>query len=852
MQISHTQNTRPYLLTTILFAFALRLYKLGGQSLWYDETVSVELARKSIPGLLAHTAGDIHPPGYYLLLHAWEQLTRPLVFASSPTTGQLEFLYAWPSFCAGVLLIALLYTLGRKLYSPNVGLIAATLAAINAYQIWYSQEVRMYTIIAALSLICLYTLLKWFDQPASQNNTPLIAYALCAAAGLYIHYYLIFSLIALNLIAFWFVCTKVSQHGKWIRNWIGAQIGTLMLWLPWLPTFWQQATDPPVPPWREPWTLSTFGQSLAETISALAIGQSLPSQWSLLWVTLLGTIGVALFLVATRTRPDQPHHGPPARGIISLYAIGPILLLYTITALGPPVYHVRYLFLFAPLFLLPVARGLWAAWQHKRPIYHASGIALISLNIFALQQFWHTPTHQADDHRAAVIALADQWRPGDLILVNAGWTYTALNTYWPAALNSALDSLPPQLSTRQRLIQTQEPSANQPQILYTGTIDGDPNLGWGSPTSDFYALPQTNAEQALTSLANQHARIWHYRLYDTNSDPNGVIRTWFDQNATQLSDQLFAGPASLRVQLFETGNAPPTVDAPQTQIDTSFGNALLFDYAQKKSQIPAGERLYIHTIWTPQPELASIPADLRFSLRLYRQSTAAPEGSTPEGDLITQLDQPALPPTSTWIDRSTVQQTLALPIPIGTPPGTYSVELVIYREDTGEPLSLPEAENTIFGQRLKIGRVDVLPAQSQFVSTGHIASFDYIELVTAETDRAEVAAGESMQIQLTWLPRANPYADTYNAVIELQSTAGDKQVLQTWREPAGGTHYPSGAWLAEQPVFDRRNLPLDPTIPAGRYQLVLRLERASDGLPIDAQRGWRKVDSVLIAAVQLQ
>lgn len=852
-----SQNPRTYLLLTILTAFALRLYNLGGQSLWYDETVSVELARKTVTGLLAHTAGDIHPPGYYLLLHAWERITRPLVFANSPTAGQLEFLYAWPSFFFGVLLVALLYALGRKLYSPQIGLIAAVLATINGYQIWYSQEVRMYTIIAALGLVCLYALLKWFDQPSPEthaelgrnSNRPLIAYAVIAAIGLYIHYYLIFGLVALNLIALWCVYTKINHRGKWLRNWIAAQIGTLLLWLPWLPTFWRQATDPPVPPWREPWTLSTFGQSLTETVTALFVGQSLPSQWSLLWVIILGTIGVTLFLVARRNRPDQPFHGPPVWGIVTLYALGPILLLYTITALGPPIYHVRYLFLFAPLFLLFVARGLWAAWQHKRVIYHASGLALLSLNILALSLFWRSPIYQADDHRAAVATLAEQWRPGDLILVNAGWTYTALKTYWPTALNRAVDSLPPNPSPRQRLGQQTEPSAraDQPQILYTGTIDGDPNLGWGSPTSDFYALPQSNAKQTLTALAEQHPRIWHYRLYDTNSDPNAAIRAWLDQNTDLLSDQLFAGPASLRVQLFETGSDSPIVNAPQTPINTLFGNALNFDYAQNQPQIPAGQRLYIYTSWTPQPELTSIPADLRFSLRLYRPTAAAPEG-----DLIAQFDQPALPSTSTWVEQPTVQQTLALPIPMGTPPGIYSVELVVYREDTGEPLALPEADNTIYGQRLKIGAVEVLPSQSQFVITELTATFDYIDLITAGTDRTEITEEESLQIQLTWFPRANPYADTYNALFELQSTSNGEQILQSWREPAGGAAYPSGAWISEQPVLERRHLPLDPSIPAGNYQLVLRLERASDGLPIEAQVGWRSVDSIFIATVQVQ
>ena len=43
-----------------------------------------------------------------------------------------------------------------------------------------------------------------------------------------------------------------------------------------------------------------------------------------------------------------------------------------------------------------------------------------------LQAFWFDPAFRADDHRAAVRELQARWRPGDVVVVNAGWAYTAL------------------------------------------------------------------------------------------------------------------------------------------------------------------------------------------------------------------------------------------------------------------------------------------------------------------------------------------------------------------------------------------------------------------------------------------
>ena len=68
---------RVAVLLALLTGFALRLYHLGAESLWYDETVSVHLARQPIPAMIEHTAGDIHPPGYYFLLHLCLLYTSP-------------------------------------------------------------------------------------------------------------------------------------------------------------------------------------------------------------------------------------------------------------------------------------------------------------------------------------------------------------------------------------------------------------------------------------------------------------------------------------------------------------------------------------------------------------------------------------------------------------------------------------------------------------------------------------------------------------------------------------------------------------------------------------------------------
>ncbi len=148
------------LLLILLAGAALRLYRLGVDSLWYDETVSTYLAGSRLPELLRHTAGDIHPPGYYVLLRGWLVLMGyPTGHADARGIG-LEFSAAFLSLFFGVLLIALVYALARRVANNQIGLIAALLVALSPYNVWYSQEVRMYTLGAALGVIVVYALLR--------------------------------------------------------------------------------------------------------------------------------------------------------------------------------------------------------------------------------------------------------------------------------------------------------------------------------------------------------------------------------------------------------------------------------------------------------------------------------------------------------------------------------------------------------------------------------------------------------------------------------------------------------------------------------------------------------------------
>ena len=817
-----------------------RVYHLGAESLWYDETVSAYLSSRSPLEIIRHTAGDIHPPGYYLMLYGWRAAVRPTL------NDGLEYLLGWSSVAWGMLVVALLYPLGRRLLDRRSALIAVWLAAINPFHLWYSQEVRMYTMGAALGLAGLWMALKWLDSP-SRRWRYLLAYALLAAIGLYTLYYFALLLIAINGIVFALLLTGFRQSssdsdsGHPLFAWMIAQVAVLLLYLPWGPTLWRQATDPPVPPWRVPWqNIGEFSVTVSESLSALTVGQTPPAEATWPWA-LLTLAATAIFLVLplsddgsvpSTSERDRKRRSYGARITLLTYVFLPIMILYLLTLTLTPVYHVRYLFVYAPPFMLILAASVSALWA-KRVWLGIGWLVLIGgISLASLQQFWFNPLYRADDHRGAVAELAENWRPGDVILANAGWSYTAIDTYWPQEIDGSYDSIPPALAAIQRFNQMPDPPpTDQPIVAVTGSVDGDASLGWGDPESDFFVVSEQETMAALDNLAETYDRIWHYRIYDTVNDPDAKIRNRLEENGALRWENAYPGRDYLRVQLYENEAAPESfteesfAEESFVAMDVDFGGFLRLDRADAPQAAHAGENLYVNLAWSPLPSLRDLDTDLSVSLRLYDS----------DGNLLIQNDGPPLLPTTEWTAEKTVQQPIYLPLPAGTRPEPYSLELVVYRQDNGLPLQLPDDSRSIHGQRLLLGQIDLLPAQTRPSIGDVVARYDYIDLVEAHVDRTTAAPGEEIRVDLVWRPRTSDYTDNYLATLELRNQ--NNTVVGSWTAPLAGTGYPSSEWPAELPVIDTRILQLADATPPGDYKLDLKVERSSDGLPIKAGRG---------------
>lgn len=124
----------------------LRFWRLGAQSFWYDEWLTIGATSGGPLDLARHIADrEGHPPLYFLLIWIWSQIF-----------GDGEVALRSVSALAGVATIPVVYAVVRELgLARRVALAAALLVSVNPMLIWYSQEARPYSLLALLGAVSL-------------------------------------------------------------------------------------------------------------------------------------------------------------------------------------------------------------------------------------------------------------------------------------------------------------------------------------------------------------------------------------------------------------------------------------------------------------------------------------------------------------------------------------------------------------------------------------------------------------------------------------------------------------------------------------------------------------------------
>ena len=327
------------ILTVALLA---RLPTIFSRPLWYDEAFAVLFSGEGPQAMSYGTllveqgiAADVHPLGYYTLLWAWQA-----VAGGSPVSVRAL------SVILGLVLVYLGYRLSRKLFDERIANVAALTLALSPFQVHYSQEVRMY---ALLAVLLLGATLAFWRALEGDSLRYWLAFAVLGAAAQYTHTLAGLYLIPLGLTPLW--RRQWSKLGKTAL----AGLLAILLYLPWLIYLPSQLS-------RVRWAYWIPRPGLAELVRTwLVFTAGLPVPRVMLALILFGTVLVTTLGIWGTLRGWRAKDPSFRSGVWLLYlAVSPAVMMF-ILSYWQPVYLERALLASGAVFLL------WIVWAISAP-----------------------------------------------------------------------------------------------------------------------------------------------------------------------------------------------------------------------------------------------------------------------------------------------------------------------------------------------------------------------------------------------------------------------------------------------------------------------------------------------------
>jgi hypothetical protein len=375
-----------FLVAILLVAAGARLYQLGQSSLWYDEVVTMRLARTDNPAAMLTLLSEIdatRAPLHPLLLQGWVA-----IFGPSDVSGR-----AFSCLC-GVITVVLVYWIGLRAFDSVTALCASWLCALSPLLVYYSRETRMY------ALLVLVTCLAWgcvFAQARHPRRWRLVLYGLCLIALGYVHPLGVLMASAIGL-------ASVLFRRAFGISWRGCFLTHSLVVLAWAPWLGRYIDHPP------------------ESVTG-------PLPWRFLFGTPIGFIGgnfvvlgICSILITYGLCTAQPRENGRFRLVLENVAISvsllvwlviPPLFLYAYSRIFHPIFGpARYTLFVAPAYLILVARGLA---KLPLPLGFAAAAGACALSGMMLKETVYRADVRADWRAAA--AYLDRHDPDAVVAV---------------------------------------------------------------------------------------------------------------------------------------------------------------------------------------------------------------------------------------------------------------------------------------------------------------------------------------------------------------------------------------------------------------------------------------------------
>ncbi len=783
-------NAESYLLLAlVLIAFALRLWRLDVQDIWWDEARNIDVALRPMTAIPRAPELDIHPPGYFLLLHLWLILAGHTAFAT-------RFLSTW----FGVLLLPLLVALARRLRIPQAAPFAVLYAALSPFLIGEAQETRMYTL--AFVLVALMGFYLW--QVLVGHPRAWMGLGASTAAAVLVHYSTAFVAAALYTYGLlWAVASRTrakyapsagQARAGW-RQWLItpplshlAQAGllSLVLFLPQAPRAYEQ-----IAPYGNPnLVVPSLREYLAQLWKAYTVGMPLEGRAAMYG---MGAIAVLFVGLAEWWRKRKGW----TIGLLVWGVIVPILVYYAVLV-QRATFAPRYISFVVPFLSLVLGAALagWWCWHRALGLtWTALLVAFLALGVHA-DQF--NPKYFREDTSGLARWLEEHTTSRDLVLIDVPYP---LGFYYPRYSRSP--QVPP----------PEAPAHIAPAYYLFVDI--------------------RRVDKQLTALARDKERIFWVQWFKSDTDPRGAVEFLLRKYGVHEGQKAFRGyrvdwyriPRGTHFRV-EENMTPTRVTFEERMVTVAIG-------AGQAPTLPAevarasDEGLLPRPVWAvvDWQRVGEVSTPYKVSARLV----------DPLGHVVAQDDRRLISDRHLaapyWALNERARNVYLLPLDVGTPPGVYTLTLRVYDPATLAPLSAWDAAKRPVGADAPVARVPITrPTTFPRVSPQALGSAP-LSLVEFSLNVDEAAPGTVVPLSLLWV-KQSAEGDPFRLRLALVGQNGQRySVMETHPVP----WYPTSEWRVGEVVRSRVDWRLAPETPNGVYRVRLSL--------LDGRgRSWGDVD----------
>jgi mannosyltransferase len=638
----------------IFLAFALRLYRLPQQSIWWDEGHSISMAAAPLAAIPGLPGMDVHPPGYFWLLHLWMGLA-----------GKSEFALRFFSLLFSVATVALLFRFARRLggRESKYALLAAAIVALSPLHLAYAQEVRMYSLVTFFALGSVYAF-----RELGQGNTrrAWLLYVLTTAVSLYTHYFFGFVLIFQNI--YWLISWLLTRQRRManppvakLLTWLSAQLAVLLLYVPQILAATRQVTayanvnlEPP-----------TCGEFLAQTWQAFTIGLTVRAGWAGPLMALFAAVLVLGLGATVAPGRKAAQDKPEVLLFLAAWLILP-LAVYFVVLQRRASFEPRYLMLITPALCLLLAWGVSALTSRARLLGWLAGGALLAASLVGCHSYLFDPAFYKDDTRGLASFLKAETRPRDVVFWDIPY---AIDYYYPQ----------------------DDPAAAPGRYLFV----------------DIHT-----AAEVLSREGQGRERLFWVRWRESDTDPRRVIIFLLEKYGAKLGELDFRGYNVVWYQL------PPESNfelAPEMEpVAANFGGELALtgqayggrgqgetatEAEVNRKSVPAGRKMWAVLDWQ-----ALAPMNENFKAGLYLHDGQWNKVAQDDRDILSDRHLR----TSGWTAGEQTSNVYLLEVAPDTPPGEYILEVAVYERESLTNLDILDQVGNPQGTTFVLGTVQVV------------------------------------------------------------------------------------------------------------------------------------------------